>query len=275
MIKAIITDLDGTLFYNHGETAFDLTRENEDALKRMQENNIPLYIASGRAPVFAYAILEKYGFKDAIIASFNGSIMEDNHKRLNTYLLSKDSIKEIYDYLLKDIERIDCAQLMSVDAIRIFHDINSKHVLPYQKNIETLGLGSISDMEIHDYLASDLELEIPKVMLNFENEEITMDFYQKLSEKFENKYFVAQSFDAFIEICDLRASKGRLAKYLVNEYGYKYDEIAVIGDSLNDMGMFINDTHKFAMASGSKYLKEKADYIVTDFAQCVDIALSL
>ena len=276
MIKAIITDLDGTLFHNHGKTAFDLTKRNEESLERLKKNKVNLFIATGRAPVFAHAILDKYGFSDHKIAAFNGSVMEDNDKRINTYLLNKESIKEIYGFLLSDLDGIDCIQLMSVEALRIFHDKTSKHVEPYRKAIEDLHLGSISDIEIKDYISSDIELEIPKVMINFRDPEITKVFFKKLLDEFKDKYFVAQSFDQYIEICSLGTSKGKLVKYLVNEYGYKYDEISVIGDSSNDLGMYVEDVHKFSMQSGSsEELKEKADYIVTDFAECVDISLSL
>lgn len=274
MIKVIITDLDGTLFYGHGDTSFDLTKRNEESLALLKEKDIHLYIASGRAPIYTHAILDKYGFNDHKIAAFNGSIMEDNDKRINTFLLSNDSIKEIYDYLLEDIDNIQCIQLMSVDAQRIFHDKNCSDVDKYKKTMDTLKMGSISDIEIKDYLALKMQLEIPKVMLNLENEEKTIALYKKLNEHFKGKYFVAQSFDTFIEVCDLRASKGHLVNYLISEYGYKADEISVIGDSLNDLGMYIEGTHKFAMQSGSNFLKEKADYIVTDFAECVDISIN-
>ncbi len=273
MIKCIITDLDGTLFYKHGKTHFDLSKENEASLALMKEYNIPLYIASGRAPIYTHAILDKYGFSDHKIAAFNGAILEDNDKRINTYLLDKKDINIIYNFLLNYEKDISCMQLMSVDAQRIFHNLQSHEIERYKKYHRQLGLGSINKQEIKDYLISNEELEIAKVMLNFENEEITKEIYNILIEKLYPEYFVAQSFDTFIEICNPKASKGNLVNYLMDQYNYLAKDIVVIGDSLNDMGMYIGEVNKFAMNSGDDLLKEKADHVVDDFSKCVNYYL--
>ena len=77
-----------------------------------------------------------------------------------------------------------------------------------------------------------------------------------------------------IEICNKDANKGVFIQYLLNHYHYTKDEIAVIGDALNDGAMFPYVTHSFAMESGNEEIKRKAKYIVKDVAECIDICLN-
>ena len=78
-----------------------------------------------------------------------------------------------------------------------------------------------------------------------------------------------------IEICNKDANKGVFIQYLLNHYHYTKDEIAVIGDALNDGAMFPYVTHSFAMESDNEEIKRKAKYIVKDVAECIDICLNI
>lgn len=78
MIKVIISDMDGTLFYGHGRTIFDLTHRNELALKRCQKHNVSFFVASGRTVGYGQRLLQKYGFANEIVGGFNGAVCVDN-----------------------------------------------------------------------------------------------------------------------------------------------------------------------------------------------------
>ena len=53
MIRFIITDLDGTLFHGHGDSLFDLTSENTEALAKARANGIRVLPCSGRTVTYA------------------------------------------------------------------------------------------------------------------------------------------------------------------------------------------------------------------------------
>ena len=60
------------------------------------------------------------------------------------------------------------------------------------------------------------------------------------------------------------ADKALGIKKVMDKLGADYSDAIVFGDSINDMGMFIDDWTKVAMGNAIDELKAKADYVTTD-----------
>ena len=78
----------------------------------------------------------------------------------------------------------------------------------------------------------------------------------------EDKVDMLSAFDATIEIIDTYAQKGPVLKKYVADRGYSMDEVAVVGDSPNDLSMFSEDFGvKVCVANGTEDLKAISTHI--------------
>ncbi len=57
--------------------------------------------------------------------------------------------------------------------------------------------------------------------------------------------------------------KSNIARNIISGLGLKKEEVACIGDDLNDLGMFKESGLKFAPSNANAYLKQKADIVLT------------
>ena len=90
MIRALISDLDNTLFLGHGETVFDLTARNAEGLAELREAQVALYTASGRMSAFGEELLRRNGFTDIRSSGFDGASGTDQGRIAWQYGLEKE-----------------------------------------------------------------------------------------------------------------------------------------------------------------------------------------
>ena len=134
-IKFIVSDMDGTLFEGHGETIFDLSLRNEDALKRIQESNIEFCVSTGRMVDFGIHLLKKYGFSKIRAAGFNGAVCYDCGKIVSTlpipYLTLTKLIPMIKDKFGSELQAL---QLQTLTSERLFLSHDDSCIQSYQND---------------------------------------------------------------------------------------------------------------------------------------------
>lgn len=271
MIKVLVSDMDGTLCDKHGDTIFHLSSRNEDALNRLKENNIKFYTASGRMSSYGKKMLDDHGFTDIITSGFNGADIYDNGSYPSRYTLSIPLIKEIISYT-KDANYL---QLQTLDSTRIFSNLLIKEIERYKSQMEEFHIDEVLNTTIDAYLKNDPKDNIGKLSIIVMNKNKAYKLYQKLQELTKDTCFVTMSNDRIIEICNKNANKGVFIQYLQKTYHYTKEEIAVIGDALNDAEMYPYSSYTFAMNSGKEEVKKLARYTVEDVAECIDIILDI
>lgn len=97
-MKLIVSDMDGTLLNSNSE----LSIENENAIKQIQNNGAKFILASGRPLAAMKSFYERLD-SDYVI-SFNGGLIYDvkNDSVVYKKTLSKDKVKMIYEYAQKN-----------------------------------------------------------------------------------------------------------------------------------------------------------------------------
>ena len=145
----------------------------------------------------------------------------------------------------------------------------------YRKQSEKFNLDTVCPFTVETYLDTDLELSVGKVSVRMQEREDALRLKDILAKELAGICTVTMSDQKLVDIIHPGADKGTLPKYLIDHYGYRKDEIACIGDGINDVDMFSHVGLCFAMESGEQILKDKADYIVKDVAECVDTILKL
>ncbi|MBR2843725.1 MAG: HAD family phosphatase [Solobacterium sp.] len=275
MIKILISDMDGTLFAGHGKTVFDLTQRNNEALERIKHSGMKFYVASGRMIGFGIKLLKDHGFTDIKAGGFNGAVVYDNGAFPVSHSLSKDLIREIVHILDTEFPDYDLIQVQGMNSERVFNNFEHPSVLKYREQIAETGIGVIPDFTINDFLSRDTGTVCGKLSIVLKDKE-QCDLAQLRIEKAAGKdCFTARSGDRLLELGNAHASKGVFAAYLKETLHLEKEEIACIGDELNDAEMYPYAGVKFAMESGRDAVKEMSDYVVKDVAEAIDICLKL
>lgn len=275
MIKILISDMDGTLFAGHGKTVLDLSSRNIEALERIRQSSISFYVASGRMIGFGIRVLKDHGFTDIRAAGFNGAVVYDNGKFPVSFSLDKALIRQIIDMLEREFPDYDIIQVQGMNSERIFNIREHPVIAGYRKQIASTGIGVIPDYTIDEFLERDTGAEAGKFSILLKDPEQCDLVRKRLGEILSGGCFVAKSGDTLLEVGNAGASKGVFARYLKETLQLKKEEIACIGDELNDAEMYPYSGVKFAMASGRDAVKEMSDYVVEDVAEAIDICLKL
>ena len=267
--------MDGTLFEGHGETVFDLSSRNEEALKRIHESNIDFCVSTGRMIDFGIQLLKKYGFSKIRAAGFNGAVCYDCGKIVSTLPIPYLTLTKLIPIINEKFgSEIRFLQLQTLSSERLFISNTDPSLQFYQKDIDKLGIGKISSLTINDYLDDPKDITIGKLSFYMPSKEKSVQAITELRNLInDDSIFITMSSDTLIEIVNPKAGKDNFISYLRNTYNLGKDEIAVIGDALNDKKMFSESNFRFAMASGNELLKKEADFIVNDVAECIDYCI--
>ena len=72
------------------------------------------------------------------------------------------------------------------------------------------------------------------------------------------------SFDDNCEVCDKNAQKGLILEKVIALKGLQKEEVAVLGDGMNDLTLFERFPYSFTMENGEQAIKDLAYRIVND-----------
>ena len=265
MIKLFAFDLDGTLLQNNQE----IDRETVEMLKSQED--IRYILATGRGYALVEDIVKTYDLNCDLILN-NGHEFLSHDKTVHfTYSFANDKIKRICEILTKydfhislqsgngnkytftELEKYYEQHLEMSSKVRN-RDISSLLTSPlfaresYLKN--TVLLKSIEELD---------DLCILKIDAKNLDKEINSKALEEL--KAIDNIAITTSFESYIEICDNSMDKGKLLLQVANNYGISADEIAVFGDSDNDIELLQAVPHSFAMGNGKEELKKHAAHI--------------
>lgn len=264
MIRLFVSDLDGTLLNDQHV----LSEENRKAVQLLRSKGISFMPASGRDyHGVQMAIEESYLQPKAIC--LNGAEFYDNDgKLLISNPLSKESVAAVQavidkyeldaDYYtslgrcilyggddLKThlIERIKKAapKEMREDPLRFMERIKFFDTLIVEKTIEGI-----------------LERTILKIETRFDDLELREQVLQEL-ETIEGIITTSSSLHN-LEINSIEATKGHMIEQVCETYGYKKEEVIVIGDGMNDIPMLERFPNSYAMGQAPQAVKDVAKF---------------
>ncbi len=274
MIKAIVSDMDGTLFKDHKESIFTLSDRNEEALKKIQDTDISFFVASGRMYSYGKKVLEDHSFKNIVCSGFNGASIYDNGNLPVNYNLDVNIVKDIMKFL-PDKYDTDYIQILTLDCKRSFDNPSHPIVKDYLDIANNYHIDEVLDVPLSTYLNEYDTSQIGKFSIIFKetDKKEARIAYEEIKAYVKDSCFVTMSSDKTIELGNKKANKGIFIDYLQKTYHYTKDEIAVIGDALNDSEMFPYSSFSFAMESGKDEVKKLAKYVVKDVAECIDYCI--
>ena len=266
MIKIFISDLDGTLIHkarNHVKP----NQANEKALKKLENNNVKLAIATGRLEKSIHEVeknlkipLYKISVNGAVISDTNNEIIHESFLEKNIAQriikkLEKKYIKDIYFYVLVT----DKASNYFRPAVFVSRVVN----LLYRKRFNTKYL---TKMHLR-LLLSDAE-KVLKINIG-----TGKDKKYKILEEMQKEFYGSEIFitgSRSVEIGPKNNSKGTAVLKLLEHLDISPDEAAYIGDSYNDLPGFEVCRYSFAMAHSEENIRVKAAFVVRSVAEAAD-----
>lgn len=259
MIKAVFTDIDGTL-KNSKRKVSNYTRET---LKRCKDEGLQIILVSGRSRQNMLKFIEDIDVCEYIISS-NGAEIYDIQKNKKIYAdtIDKKQVKMLYDYVKKNNFTI---KLNYEDKLAINKKNSSDDIEAFKADVEDFK----TDKEILNIINNK---EIVQCVIMNENIEKLKEFKRYFYENFNNLKIENESKKLknedlpdeesyYCDIINKDASKGRAVEKLMRELEYSIQEVVTIGDGENDISMFKVTDNSVAMGNASEYVKKFANYV--------------
>ena len=256
MIKCVVSDLDGTLLYNG-----KVSDNNFRAIKLLKDNNIKFIIATGRNEN-ELSLLDLHGDKFPMVM-INGALVKDeNDLVISSTKINKNVLLDIY----KIVSTYKIGTIIYTSSVRYvlygkrLRDSFFSDIDPLRREI--FGDTFFNDLvDIDDY--KDINEDIFKFeIMDAKDREMLAEIKKKFLEI--DGLSITSSAGNNIEINDYTVSKYNGLKGFMNKFGYSKEEVAVFGDSDNDLSLFENMIETYAVNNASYNIKKNAKYIVDD-----------
>ena len=273
MIRFIITDLDGTLFHNHGESLFDLTSENVEGLKQAKENGICVLPCSGRAITYTLRLYELHDLGTPVIAAGLNAATIYDEGLVEIYKLDKDIVLKMMDLVNEYPGKFYNMQVQDEWETRYYSDLLAAPATTYRNATGKDKCTVVGDIDALEYVNSGRDICRFSIISHTASDSKFLE--EKLREVFDDEITISRSSNTFIEVNHKIGNKARFVRYIKEKYNLTADEVAVIGDNHNDSFMFTESNHTFAMQSGDELLKNDAKYIVESVAECINMCLEM
>ncbi len=271
MIKCLVSDLDGTLLLHGSFLKVEINKHTVQKIAQIRKNNVDFVIATGRTHDTKHVFEKQLGFSVDFIGN-NGSCIMINDELVVDRTLPVSLFKRLVEYVSKQ----------SISAAMLYVDSDGNHVFDDRFGHNNGMFKSMSKSgEISSYFEGDIDAwykQNPTAKMfnkavitvnNVDERNQVMDYLQPFVEVENVDMFY--SADVFIEIMPKDVNKGFGIQHIKKEYGLLDHEIAVVGDSFNDVSMFQQfSTHSFAMESAPDEVKAYAKNIVHSVDDVID-----
>lgn len=258
MIKIFALDMDGTLL----DSKSKLSEDNIKALRDLESTGIRVVLASGRVFKSVLYFASKISTNTCIIAN-NGAILGSDYDNL---------------FFEKPIEDRDLDRLyeLAIENDLDFHFYDLDTYYSNKLNVEKLNhLRKDNDNEYTtNILISDDPLKelrerkhkAYKFQINkLKDHPLGSEGVKKLvRDEFSDRLYMTSSFGGVLELMSKGVSKFDTLLELSDKLGLSRENIASIGDGLNDLEMTQGSKLSFAMGNGRDELKKIASHIVSD-----------
>lgn len=269
MIKILFSDLDGTLLYNPGKMTDFVTERNTQAVEKLKKENIKFAIATSRSPYFLKKLSSFEEIFDTV--AYNGNLIYCDGKILDQVAFTKEEIKLLNERLEADNDQNNI-QYYTQDNNLIFYDFTFPLAQRFiQNDLNYIqDLNKIIEEPIYQYL-DDTQDCICALFCIYRDQE-TADKIRNRLNNLPDIQTINTSERTF-SITKGNRSKVSGIKRIADYYQISEDEIAVIGDSFNDLDMFEHFENSYCMAHAATEIQERANQVVSSVAECIELIL--
>lgn len=257
MNKLYITDLDGTLLDNKGS----VSEETKKIINALTDKGVNFAVATARTILSVSNILNGVNINAPCIL-MNGVCTYDMAEK-----------KYLHCHYIDPVATAEYVKTVSgkTDISPYIYTIKDNELCAYYENMDTEPARSFAEERRKRYGKNFIQVDFKKLDPTYAVY-FTMCGKKESIEPYHNKLkdtkglyvtFYRDTYDTsiyYLEMCSDRASKAGGIRYLREHYGY--DTIHCFGDNTNDIPMFRESDHRYAVANAVEELKEIADEII-------------
>lgn len=273
MIKILFSDLDGTLLYNekNGNHSDPVSEANCQAISTLQKQGVHFAVATSRSQSFLAKKMQLESTLDTV--AFNGNLVMCDGKIIDCVQFTKEEIIQIMHGLKADVTD-NRDMFITKDNDVVFYDISSAHAQGYVQN----KLNYVQDHRqvLEEGLVSYLEHDSDQICFIigvFPNKELCDESRSEMK-KLAGIQMTDTSERTFTLTKGNRDKVTGILK-IAEYYGIGEDEIAVIGDSYNDVQMMERFAHSFCMSHAPQEIQAHAANTVNSVAECIEMILEM
>ena len=274
MIRAIATDLDGTLFYPKRRFRL-ISTANKQFIRNASADGKEIILVTGRNLFVPKKVNKKFALEQNIsVVSCNGARVTYRGEEIYEKPIDKEKALKLYHYLSKYKE---------MKTLMIFTNephmfVDSSGLTPLFRFIGWLGMSfqgayfepfKIGKKKMLEMIKNQ-DTKIYKIMPWFGLGKKGVDTARRVIEEFKKEFkddFEMWFSGSAIEIMEKDINKAESLKKLLDICNISYDEVAVVGDSGNDIPLFENFENSFVMPNAPEEVKQKAKVRLKSFAE--------
>ena len=256
MIKYLFSDLDGTLVHNTIVADVDAK-----AVHTFVKNGGVFSIATGRTDLEISNFIHEEKFPEATYRiSCNGAMITVDDEILFTEAFSQEAKAFLQKKFLERHADLDIE--IGTENFVYFVNRPPEWILQYKGE----------KFEINPHVLqrfTDDDFKILKLFVTG-NEAFVAELVAEIEAAFGDELDVFNDGHS-VNLIAKNHHKGTGIQLIMEQYGIQPDEIAVIGDAANDVGMFEITPHSFTFHHATDAVKEKANHVVENVAEMIDI----
>ncbi|WP_370874632.1 Cof-type HAD-IIB family hydrolase [Guptibacillus hwajinpoensis] len=230
-IKLIALDMDGTLVNHDG----DVSKENENAVKRAKDQGIHVVLSTGRSLPFCRDIAEQLGHSAYLVTVNGGQIFDKDLNLVDSTHLTNDLVKRLWELKMKhDV------YFWSSTTEGVF---NTKK--PFEKEIDD-----------YNWLKFGFDIQDDNVRKVITDEVMANEALE-----------VTNSSPTNLEINPAGVNKAAALMKVCKWLDLSMDNVMAVGDSMNDIAMIREAGFGVAMGNAQDRVKEAANWITKDYTE--------
>lgn len=253
----IATDLDGTLLCSNT----NISKENLDAIKRLNEKGIKIAVLTGRTFYEIPAELRGCGYIDYFVYSNGAGIDDSKMKTVYYNPIEKSTAKQIFDILssYETFVELYSNKTPFVDK-RKFSDNYFEYYKIDRDFIPEMHRSRKAISNLSEIMDSDL-YNIEMFDVFFRNNDERKECYNRICDEFDS-IEITSSMSNNLEIMNKGINKGTGLLRLCRAAGYNLADVIVIGDSKNDITAFKAAKKCYAVSNACDEIKAMANKII-------------
>lgn len=254
-IELVITDLDGTIVIDDHESG----RDDYDALRSLQNQDIQLTIATGRSYSSAKEFAISLGIEKNlnILVCNNGAVVTpaDHFEPFFIEEIEKNLVVDLFNFCQKN--KI-CLFLFDPEGeVVLWNTVENPSNFwretkePLWKNVQKIN-------SVDDFINTIIVHLM--VIVNEKENEVNIEYFKDFKKNFS--FDTSKIKDAiFYELNKKGISKATGIKYLLDKINISKENVVAFGDGINDVQLFEYVGYPVAMENACEELKAKANYI--------------
>lgn len=265
MIKIVASDLDGTLFYPKRKINM-VTKKNAAFFRDFYKAGGSIVLVTGRSRRIPMKVEKKVKVPISVLGC-NGAFVYEDGIFKNSYPIERETLMKIYIQLRANFGIIGWLIFDETDQIKVAATNTGNWVPMIAAFLNMFNLSYsekyvFSEQAVFDSIAKGTVYKIMPIFgLNKAAKEKASAASVALSDLYKDKLTVVKA-GICLEITSVGVTKANTLKEFIKNKGVKEDEVAVVGDSYNDVPLFEAFKNSFIMASGEKDIQSKAAHVV-------------